>query len=147
MQLLMRISQQASVRLTPFYALADLKQPGTHAEGQAVRRLDLHRHLVTDPANTVMVKVAPDDDSMMDAGILPASALLVNQAKASQARSNDIVVALMQGEYVVKRLYKHAQVICLLAENKAKAYPPISFPKGHQPVILGVVEHVITACR
>ncbi|HSI45325.1 MAG TPA: S24 family peptidase [Methylophilus sp.] len=113
------------------------------AEIDTLKKVDLYQLLVTNPETTFAFKVAKDDDSMVDAHIPPKSWLIVDKAKGTKARSSDIVIAIINGKYVVKRLYKHSKVIRLLAENKAKAYPPIEFSEVKEFLIWGVVEHVI----
>lgn len=113
------------------------------AQDYEMKELDLNEYLVTDPPATFMVQV--DNDSMIDAGILPGSKLLVNKALGPKAKSSNIVVAIVDGEFVVKRLYKRGKVVRLLSENKLKNYPPIEFSEGQELVIWGVVQHVINS--
>ncbi|WP_229008774.1 LexA family transcriptional regulator [Methylophilus sp. Leaf408] len=82
---------------------------------------------------------------MIDVGIYPGSKLIVNKALGPKAKSSNIVIAIVDGEYVVKRLYKRFKIVRLLSENKAKAYPPIEFSEGQELMIWGVVQHVITS--
>lgn len=113
------------------------------AQDYEMKELDLNEYLVTDPPATFMV--VAENDSMIDAGILPGSKLLVNKALGPKARSSNIVVAIVDNEFVVKRLYKRGKVVRLLSENKAKAYPPIEFSEGQELIIWGVVQHVISS--
>jgi len=115
------------------------------AQDYEMKELDLNELLVTDPPATFIVKVATDADSMIDIGIFPDTILVVNRAKGPKAKSSNIVVAIVDGEFVVKRLYKRSKVVRLLSENKAKAYPPIEFTDGEELTIWGVVQHGITA--
>lgn len=115
------------------------------AQDYEMKELDLNQLLITDPPATFMVRVANDSDSMIDVGIFPGSKLIVNKALGSKAKSSNIVIAIVDGEYMVKRLYKRFKVVRLLSENKAKAYPPIEFTEGQELVIWGVVQHVITS--
>ena len=113
------------------------------AQDYEMKELDLNEYLVTDPPATFMVQV--DNDSMIDAGILPGSKLLVNKALGPKAKSSNIVVAIVDGEFVVKRLYKRGKVVRLLSENRIKGYPPIEFNEGQELVVWGVVQHVINS--
>ena len=74
---------------------------------------------------------------MINVGIYPNSLLIVN--RSITPKSSHIVVAVVNGEEVVKRLYKWHDVIELLSENKEKNYPPIVFTEGQELVIEGVV--------
>lgn len=113
------------------------------AQDYEMKELDLNTYLITDPPATFMVQV--DNDSMIDAGILPGSKLIVNKALGPKAKSSNIVIAIVDGEFVVKRLYKRGKVVKLLSENKAKGYLPIEFCEGQELVIWGVVQHVINS--
>ena len=142
------ISQNPSVVLISFYegkVRAGQSRFASAAQDYEMKELDLNQLLVTDPPATFMVKVAKDCDSMIDAGIFPDSKLIVNRALGTKAKSSNIVIAAVNGEFVVKRLYKRFNVVRLLSENKAKAYPPIEFKEGEELMIWGVVQHVITS--
>lgn len=88
---------------------------------------DLYKLPVTDAAATFVFKLGKNDDSMVDAHIPPKSWLFVNRAKSPKASTSDIVIAIVGGKFVGRRLYKHAKVVRLLSENQAKAYPPVEF--------------------
>lgn len=142
------ISLTPSVVLIPFFegkVRAGQSRFASAAQDYEMKELDLNELLVTDPPATFMVQVAKDCDSMVDAGIFPGSKLIVNKALGPKAKSSNIVVAIVDGEFVVKRLYKRLKIVRLLSENKAKAYPPIEFSEGQELVIWGVVQHVINS--
>ena len=75
-------------------------------------------------------------DSMLGAGILPGDQVVVRPQ--SSADHGDIVVALLEDEATVKRLYRKDGKILLLPENPA--YDPI---EGENAVILGRVKAVV----
>jgi DNA polymerase V len=142
------ISLNPSVARIPFYegkVRAGQSRFASAAQDYEMKELDLNQLLITDPPATFMVRVATDCDSMIDAGIFPGSKLIVNKALGPKAKSSNIVIAVVDGEYLVKRLYKRVKVVRLLSENKAKAYPPIEFSEGQELVIWGVVQHVINS--
>ncbi|MFQ6403242.1 LexA family protein [Methylophilus sp. 'Pure River'] len=142
------LSQNPTVILIPFYegkVRAGQSRFVSAAQDYEMKELDLNELLVADPPATFMVQVAKDSDSMIDAGIFPGSKLIVNKALGSKAKSSNIVIAIVDGEFVVKRLYKRLKIVRLLSENKAKAYPPIEFSEGQELVIWGVVQHVINS--
>jgi DNA polymerase V len=115
------------------------------AQDYEMKELDLNELLIKDPPATFMVKVDKNSDSMIDAGIMPNSKLIVNRAMASRAPSKSIVVAIVDGEFVVKLLHKNSNGTRLLSLNHAKGYPPIEFSGDQELVIWGVVEHAITS--
>ena len=104
-------------------------------ESTVEKRIDLNKFLVSKPAATHIVKVI--GDSMIKVGIFPNDLLIVD--RSIEPTHNKIVIAIVDGEYTVKRLYKQGNVIKLLAENDT--YPPIEI-KGELE-IWGVVQHVI----
>ncbi|HPC48368.1 MAG TPA: translesion error-prone DNA polymerase V autoproteolytic subunit, partial [Deltaproteobacteria bacterium] len=62
-------------------------------------RLDLNEHLVAHPAATFFVRV--EGTSMIDAGIHPGDILIVD--RALEPRNGSVVVAVLDGEFTVKR--------------------------------------------
>lgn len=111
------------------------------AQDYELETLDLNKKFITNPPATYLFRVS--GDSMKDAGILDGATAIVNAA--IEAKSSNIVVAAVDGEWVVKRLYKRGKVIKLLSENEA--YPPIVFAEGQELIIFGVVTHVINEAK
>lgn len=101
--------------------------------------LDLNQRFITNPPATFFVTAV--GESMIGAGIHPGSTLIVD--RALKPKSSSIVVALVDGELIVKRLYKRGGVVKLLSEPEA-AYPPIVMQEGQELIIWGVVTHAIT---
>lgn len=99
--------------------------------------LDLNKHLVKNPPATFYYSVGNAYDSMIDVGILPSALLIVD--RSINPKSSHIVLAIVEGEEVVKRLYKWRNIIELRSENKLKNYPAIVFNEGDELVIEGVV--------
>lgn len=109
------------------------------AQDYLIGDLKLDERLITNPPATFLARAG--GDSMTGIGIYPGSILIVN--KALKPKSSSIVIALVDGELMVKRLYKRGNVIKLLSENPA--YAPIEFKEGQELIIWGVVTYVITA--
>lgn len=107
------------------------------AQDYEMSEFDLNERYVTNPPATFFMEVS--GDSMIGAGIYPKSILIVD--RSVKPKSSSIVVALVDGERVVKRLYKRGSVVKLLSENPA--YCPIEFKEGQELVIWGVVTYVI----
>lgn len=82
-------------------------------------KIDLNKLLVKKQAATYMVKVS--GDSMIEEGILPGDLLIVD--RSLEAAHNDIILAEVNGEVTVKKLYMKNEVVKLLPANKA--YKPI----------------------
>ena len=99
--------------------------------------LDLNAHLVHNPAATFLVRVA--GRSMINAGIAPGDILVVD--KSLEAHDNSIVVAVVNGEFTLKRFRLRNGAAQLVSENPD--YPPINFEEGDELSIWGVVKHVI----
>ncbi|MCD4779667.1 MAG: translesion error-prone DNA polymerase V autoproteolytic subunit [Candidatus Omnitrophica bacterium] len=106
------------------------------ADDYVDKKLDLNEYVVKHPAATFFVKVK--GDSMINAGILPGSILVVD--RSLEAQSNKIVVAVLDGEFTVKRLKKSRNKIVLLSENSN--YDPIEITPDRDFAIWGVVTHV-----
>lgn len=78
---------------------------------------------------------------MADAGIDDGDLLLVDRAlEPSHGR---IVIAVVDGEFTVKRLYQRHGVVRLEAAHAQ--YPPIELQDGQELQIWGVVTRVIKA--
>lgn len=91
----------------------------------------IDEYLVPHPSKTVLIKVL--GDSMIDASIHPGDVVVVE--KRASAEVGDIVVAVVDREFTLKRLDREHGRVVLRPENKA--YPVIR-PKG-QFEIFGVV--------
>lgn len=111
------------------------------ADDYEQEKLDLNKKLIKNPASTVFMWVGKDDDSMIDAGIMPGALLVVD--KSITTRSGKIVIAIVDDEYVVKQFYKFMGVVELRSRNDLKSYPPIAFKEGQLLVTEGVVTNVI----
>ncbi|MDR0327490.1 MAG: translesion error-prone DNA polymerase V autoproteolytic subunit [Planctomycetaceae bacterium] len=74
---------------------------------------DLVSHIVRHPTATFFMRVA--GDSMTDAGIFDGDLLVVD--RSLEAKSGDIVVAVLNGEFTVKRLRCSGTNIELVPEN------------------------------
>lgn len=75
--------------------------------------LDLNEYLVTKPAATFFVRAK--GDSMINAGIHEGDILIID--RSIQARSGHIVLAILNGEFTLKRLQTRGTEIWLLPEN------------------------------
>ncbi|HVT63411.1 MAG TPA: translesion error-prone DNA polymerase V autoproteolytic subunit [Legionellaceae bacterium] len=101
--------------------------------------LDLNAHLIKHPSATFFVRAS--GDSMIGAGINSGDILIVD--RSLEPRHGKIIIAAIDGELTVKRLYKQSGRLQLLAENNA--YPPIDISCEQDLIIWGVVTYVIHA--
>ena len=99
--------------------------------------LDLNDYLVRNKPATFMFTVK--GDSMTGASIEEGDKVVVDRAQ--HPKHGDIVVAVVDGEYTIKRLFKHMGRVELRPENAA--YPPIVFLDGSELMVWGVVVGVV----
>lgn len=89
----------------------------TAAEEQAEEQISIEDYLVRDRSSTFLLRVK--GDSMIDAGIHEGDLVIVERGK--EAKVNQIVVGVLDGEFTLKRLKKAKGKFYLQAENAA--YP------------------------
>ena len=99
--------------------------------------LDLNDKYISNPPATFFFYVK--GDSMIGAGIFDGSTLIVD--RAIKPKSSSIVIADVDGEWMVKRLYKRGNTVKLLSENPE--HPPIVLAEGQELIVFGVVTYVI----
>lgn len=104
-------------------------------------KLDLNDYLIRHPAASFYVRVS--GESMLNAGIFPDDILLVDRAET--AAHGDVVIAVLDGELTVKRLYQRGGLIRLDAENPA--YPNLEISENQEMSIWGVVRACIHEFR
>lgn len=103
------------------------------AEDHIEDTLDLNDYMVERPDSTFMLRV--EGESMKDIGILPNDILVVD--RSLKAAHNKIVIAAIDGQLTVKRLFHRGDLIRLLPENSD--YPEIELEQESDLVIWGVV--------
>lgn len=106
------------------------------ADDYLEEKLDLNRYLIKNPSSTFYVRV--EGISMIGAGIYPKDMLIVD--RSLKAKHNDIIIALVEGEFTVKRLSIQKNKVLLLPENAR--YKPIDVTETDFQV-WGVVTYVI----
>lgn len=99
--------------------------------------LDLNEFLVRNKTATYMFTVR--GDSMIGAAIENGDKVVVDCSVAPA--HGDIVVAVVNGEFTIKRLHKHQGQVELHPENPA--YLPITFAEGSELQVWGVVVGVV----
>lgn len=109
----------------------------SHADDYSEQALDLNDHLIQHPAATFFVQAG--GDSMEGVGIRKGDTLIVD--RALEASDGKIVVAVLNGDFTVKRLRIEGEKIFLQAENPN--YPILPIEKETDFQVWGVVTYVI----
>ena len=133
-------AKRTSLRLPLVSASVEAGFPSP-ADDHLERSLDLNEELVRNPAATFFVRVK--GESMRDAGIHPGDTLIVDRSVIPSDRQ--IVVAMIDGEFTVKRFRKRGWKITLEAENPA--FAPIEVGEDQELTIWGAVTYVIHQAR
>lgn len=100
-------------------------------------KLDLNAYLVRHPAATFFVRA--NGDSMTGSGIFNGDILIVD--RSLNPKNQNVVVAVVDGEFTVKRLCLSVGNVSLLPANPK--YKPIVIMDGMDFRVWGVVTHVI----
>lgn len=104
------------------------------------RSLDMNEHLIKNETATFIVRVA--SLSMLNAGIDIDDELIVD--RSLDAKHNDIVIALIDNDFTVKRLMIEEKR-WLKAENPD--YAGIHLQEGQELIIWGVVTYILKNTR
>ena len=107
------------------------------AEDYVEKSIDLNEQLVRNPTSTFFVRAK--GDSMKDAGITSGDILVVD--KSVTAANRQIVVAMLNGDFTVKRLRRRNNRVFLESENHE--FPSMEITPDQELVIWGVVTYVI----
>ena len=99
--------------------------------------IDLNEQLIRHPTSTFFLRVS--GESMLGAGIHHGDLLVVD--RSLDPRPGRIVVAVLDGEFTLKRLVQHQGRLRLEAANPA--YPPLELHRCGDVQIWGVAIHVI----
>ena len=96
------------------------------AADYAQGRINLNEHLLINENSSFLFRVR--GESMIGIGIYDGDALIVDRSLTP--KHNQIVLAVVDEEFTVKRLYKRGQTIKLIAENPS--FPPIELKDGQE---------------
>ena len=99
--------------------------------------LNLLEYLFQHPSATFCVKVT--GDSMQNAGIFSGDVMVVDRALEPQNKT--IVLAVLDGEFTVKRIHKKGDLLFLNPENDN--FKPIEITQEMNFKVWGVVTHII----
>ena len=103
------------------------------ADDNLEKSLDLNSYLIKRPAATFFVRV--NGDSMINAGINDNDILVVD--RSIKPAHGKVIIAVLDGQMTVKRLYKRSGKIILMPENDL--YKPIEIQDHMNMEIWGVV--------
>ena len=98
--------------------------------------LNLHEYLVQNPAATFCVRVV--GDSMLGANIRSGDVMVVD--RALDPINNSIVLAVLDGDFTVKRIKKNQNDLYLIPANEN--YQPLKITKEMDFQVWGVVTFI-----
>lgn len=119
--------------LTPFASASVAAGFPSPADDYLDAPLDFNELLIENLSATFAVRVA--GDSMIGAGIFPGDIAVVDRSKAP--RSGCIVLALIEGEFTLKRYRRRSGRVVLQAENPR--YPDLVVADDANFEVWGVV--------
>ncbi len=107
------------------------------ADDYTEENIDLNEHLISNPFSTFFLRVK--GDSMINAGIKDKDLIIVD--KSLIAKPGNIIIAMIDGEFTIKRLSMKNDELYLKAENHN--YPDFRFKNHIDIQIWGVVIYSI----
>lgn len=119
------------------YPLYPANQLTENPPADNIEKLDLASFLIHNAAATFIVRVT--GESMIGAGIFPDDLLIVD--RSIRPTSGDVVIACIDGEFVVKRFFKDGEKVELRPENEN--FKTVSLADSSELKIWGVVKNAI----
>jgi len=107
------------------------------AEDHTDSNLDLNEYLVKHPAATFYIYAK--GDSMINSGIYDGDLMVVDRSLVPG--QNSIIIAVINGEFTVKKIHRIKNKMYLVPNNKQ--YKPIEVTSDMDFVIWGIVTHTI----
>ena len=99
------------------------------------QRIDLNNHLIRNKDATYLFRVK--GESMINVGIYENDILLVD--RSINPKHDHIILAQLNNEFTVKRLYRRGGIVKLIAENNI--YPPRLIIEEDDLIAWGVVTY------
>ena len=130
-------SKNLKIPLLSDYVSAGFPSP---ADDYTEENIDLNEYLISNPFSTFFLRVK--GDSMINAGIKDKDLIIVD--KSLTAKPGNIIIAMIDGEFTVKRLSMKNNELYLKAENQS--YPDFKFKNHIDVQIWGVVIYSIHSC-
>ena len=109
------------------------------ADDYSEESIDLNDHLIRNPFSTFFLRIK--GESMINSGIHDKDLVIVD--KSLIPRPGNVVIAMIDGEFTVKRFSIKDNKFCLKAENIN--YPDFNFEDHNDIQIWGVVTYSIHA--
>ena len=110
---------------------------GATADDYAERGIDLNEQLIKNKPATFFFKMK--GDAMQDAGIFDGDILIVDRSE--KLASGKVIVAILNGELLVRRFHKNFSSAFLIPENPR--YKPVNLAEFSDFKIWGVVIYSI----
>jgi len=110
---------------------------GAAADDYAERGIDLNEQLIRNKAATFFMRV--NSDAMIGAGIFSGDVIIVD--RSLQAKNGSVIVAVLEGEMLIRRLEQSFNKNRLVPETKRLA--PIDVDPYVEFYVWGVVTYVI----
>ncbi len=107
------------------------------ADDYAENSLDLNEILIKNPSSTFFVRVK--GNSMINAGIQDGDVVVIDRSLEPYDRA--VILAMLNGEFTLKRFQKRGDMIVLLPENKR--FRPIRVSQDDDFEVWGVVSYII----
>ena len=121
----------------PFYQASVSAGFPSPAEDFMDLELNLQDYLIQHPSATFCVRVT--GDSMIKAGISSGDVMIVD--RSLEPKDGSIVLAVLNGEFTVKRIKKNKDQLLLIPENVK--FAPIVVSEEMNFKVWGVVTHVV----
>ena len=138
------IQQDDAGRLLPSRFFSEIRLLGTveagipsPAEEVHLDTINLEESLIRNPQATYLLRV--QGESMIEAGILPGDAVLVERRQ--EAKTGDIVIAEVDGEWTMKVFRKRGRRVWLEPANQ---HFPTILPKQHLRIAAVVIAVIRT---
>jgi len=140
---IVEITQPGPSSATPIPAFMSPVQAGfpSPADDYVENKLDLNALVIKHPTATFFVRV--EGESMSDADIHSGDILVVD--RSLEASNGKIVIAVVNGEFTVKRFVTNSSGTFLVPENAN--YPTLKIEEDSEFQIWGVVTFVIHKTR
>ncbi|GAX62893.1 SOS-response transcriptional repressor [Candidatus Scalindua japonica] len=129
-----KIEKEIKLPLYEFPVSAGFPSP---ADDYIDKHIDLNEYIIKHPAATFFVRVK--GNSMEDSGISSGDLVVVDRALVPA--DNTIVVALLNGEFVLKRVKVNGRNLSLVPANPS--YEPIEITEEMDFQVWGVVTYCI----
>ncbi|MDX2046581.1 MAG: translesion error-prone DNA polymerase V autoproteolytic subunit [Chitinophagaceae bacterium] len=110
---------------------------GAAADDYMERGIDLNEELIKNKPATFFFRMK--GDAMRDAGIFDSDVLIVD--RSLKLASGKIIVAVLNGELLVRRFHKNFSSAFLVPENNR--YKPINLAEFSDFTVWGVVTYII----